>query len=52
MPIALRFKLLSIPLVILSVALLSIPLLGLRHNSDFEEILRANQKESLILTAQ
>lgn len=52
MPIALRFKLLSIPLVILSVALLSIPLLGLRHNSDFEEILRANQKEALLLTAQ
>ena len=52
MPIALRFKLLSIPLLILFVSLVSIPLLSLRHNSDFEEILRANQKEGLILTAQ
>ena len=52
MPTALRLKLLSIPLAILCISLLGIPLLGLRHNDDFESTLRANQKETLILTSQ
>lgn len=52
MPIALRFKLLSIPLIILFVFMLGMPLLGLRHDSDSERIIRTNQEETLLLTTQ
>ena len=52
MSVDLRFKILLIPVAILSIALLGMPLLSLRQDNGLERLLRANQEEALVLTAQ
>lgn len=47
-----RYKILLLPVAILCIALLGIPLLSLRQDYDLENMIRTNQEEALVLSAQ